>query len=506
MFELGALRMIQGGQLNPQWFGHPATTTMYLLALIDVAVLALGLLTGRFAGINEFVAAIYSDPGILVLPHRIAITLIAVLCIALAYRLATQLFDQKTALVTAAILAVSPVHITYSQIVRSDMMATTFMLAAMLFALSYAREGKRSAFIGTVIFVALAITTKWPFALSLLALVGALGLRWRGGLLTGKGALLLLWTAAAGTLVAMLLISPFLLIEIGTVIANLHGEVQVHHLGATGGGPLSNAWWYASVPFMRALGSAGLALATIGLWHARKHSQLIAIVLLPSLAIYCLASSQNIVWERWVLALVPILAMLAAYALVCIATCISERCSVLATGAAATVLFATVTVPLIAAAKADGKERMNDTRLMASAWLRQHAQPGSKILVEHFAFDLVDSPFDFVFPLGSMGCKDARELLGGRVDNSMIESARNGRTNIDYGTVEPAFLSTCRSDYAVLSQHSRYFAEKGRFPSEYAIYRRLLDEGQNVAEFHPRRGEAGGWPVVILRFKNEQAK
>jgi hypothetical protein len=39
-----------------------------------------------------------------------------------------------------------------------------------------------------------------------------------------------------------------------------------------------------------------------------------------------------------------------------------------------------------------------------------------------------------------------------------------------------------------------------RFPQEWAQYEKLLARGEQVAEFLPERGLAGGWPVVILRF------
>lgn len=503
MFELGAYRMIDGGQLNPQWFGHPATTTMYMLALIDVAVLGLGLATRRFASVDDFAAAIYTDPGILVLPHRIAIVLVAVAGIALSCRFATHLFDRPTGLATAAILAFSPVHITYSQVVRSDMMATVFMLAGMLGAVAYARHGSTRTLVATGLCTALAITTKWPFALTFLSLAGAVVLRWRSGLESGRRTFVLLAAAAAVTLAAMVLISPFLVIEWNTVVANLHGEVQSYHLGATGGSLIDNVLWYISGPVVRALGVAGLALAAIGAVFAVRSREFIAVALVTGLVMFMLASSQNIVWERWILAVMPLLAMLGGLAVAQIAALVGAGLRSAAAPLAAGALLAATLVPLLLAALADGRERMNDTRLMASAWLRAHAAPGSTILVEHFAFDLIESEFDYIFPLGTLGCKDARKLLDGRIDNSLVESARGGRTNIDYGTVVAEKIDSCRADYAVLSQHARYAAEMERFPREFKQYRDLIARGEKVAEFLPERGLTGGWPVMILRFPTD---
>ena len=493
--------MIDGGDLNPEWFGHPATTTMYLLAIIDIVVVGLGLLTGRFDGLDDFTAAIYADPGILVLPHRIAIAVIAVIGIALAYRLAARLFDTHTALVTAAILALSPVHITYSQIVRSDMMATVFAQATMLAALAFARTGGRNAYLGAVLLAALAITTKWPFAVFFLAIAGAVLLRWQGGLLDLRKAAALLVGAGLLMLCAMVLISPFLVIEFNTVLLNLQGEAQVHHLGATGSSPPANVWWYLSDPLLRALSPLGLALAALGLWLARRQREFVLICVVPALAMLLLSSSQNIVWERWVLSLVPVAATAAAYALVqcwrLLGRRIPQRGGVAGVGAA---LLAALLVPLGLSARDDGVERMNDTRLMATRWLIDNAAPGSTVLVEHFAFDLLATGnFQLLFPLGQRGCLNARDQLDNRVDSTSVNSSRAGRSNVDFGTLAPELVESCNSDYAVLTHYLRYEAEKDSFPQEYENYRRLLATGEVVAEFYPQEGVSGFRPTIIVR-------
>src|SRR3546814_5642257 len=81
MFELGAVRMLTGGTLNPGWFGHPATTTMYVLALVDAATFVGGWITGHFADPQAFVAAAYGHPELLILPGRLAMAAFAVLAL-----------------------------------------------------------------------------------------------------------------------------------------------------------------------------------------------------------------------------------------------------------------------------------------------------------------------------------------------------------------------------------------------------------------------------------------
>lgn len=508
VFELGAFRMITGGQLNPQWFGHPATTTMYLLALIDMAVLGLGVATGRFDGVDGFTAAIYRDPGIVMLPHRVAIAIIAVIGIVLAYRLASRVFDRQTGLVTAAILAVSPVHITYSQLIRSDMMATVFATGAMLCALTYAREGTRKAFLGAVLLVALAITTKWPFAVTFLTLTGALGLRWNAGYLAGRMVAARVIGALALVIVAMVIISPFLVIDFHVAAANLQGEKQAHHLGANGTTFWGNAWWYLSVPMLRALGASGLALSVGGLalvagavGKARRHQEFLAICLPSTVAILLISSSQAIIWERWIMLMVPVGAMLAAHALVEAGRFLGSRQGQLAGRTAAIAGLGLLLAPLAFAARADGIERVNDTRVAADRWIKAHAPRGSRVLVEHFAFDLLHrEDLHVIFPMGEAGCTDVRALLDNRVDNNAVNASRGGRSNLDYGTLPPAQAHACVPDFAVLTQYLRYEAEENLYQQEYANYLWLVAQGEIVAEFVPERGVMGGRTAVIVRF------
>ena len=71
MFELGAIRMLRTHTLDPGWFGHPATITMYMLALADIAVFLVGHVLGWFATVGQFTTAIYANPAWVILPGRL---------------------------------------------------------------------------------------------------------------------------------------------------------------------------------------------------------------------------------------------------------------------------------------------------------------------------------------------------------------------------------------------------------------------------------------------------
>jgi Dolichyl-phosphate-mannose-protein mannosyltransferase len=500
MFQMGAIRMLSGPTLNPGWFGHPATTTIYLLAVINVAVFVGGLALGAWSDPDGFAHAAYFDPGTIILPGRLAIVAFAIWSIWLTWRLARDLAGPRVGLVAAAVLAANPVHISYSQIVRSDMMATCFMLLVMLAALRVARGGGRRDLVLGALWLGLGIVTKWPFAVSSLAMAGALALRvWRREESVASALRRLMAFGVLGLLFG-LMISPFIVLDYPTLLLNLAGEAQPHHLGATGGTPLANAWWYLSGPILASLGLAGALAAVPGLVLLARRREALAIVLPMMAVFFAMFCFQRLVWERWGLPLTPALSIAAALGLAWIVGAAGRHLSARAKAAMVVVLALVVLQPQVAQALVNARVRTHDTRQMATAWVRAHIPPGATILVEHQGFDLLQGPYEFLFPTGNVGCVNVREILSGKTQYDQIEEARDQRSNVDYGTLNPAKRGTCGMDWAVLTQYDRYAAERGTFPKEYAAYVDLLSRGTIMATFAPVAGESGGPIVRVVRF------
>ncbi|WP_371431977.1 glycosyltransferase family 39 protein [Novosphingobium sp.] len=500
IFELGALKMLRGPTLDPGWFGHPATTTMYVLAVLTMAVFGTGHLLGRFGAVRDFADAIYTDPSWVMLPGRVAMAVFAVGTIYLTYRLAREMFDRRTAFAAAALLAVNPVHVTWSQIIRSDMMACFFMLLCLLATLRIAREDRWRDHVLAALWLGAAMATKWPYAMTALAVFGAGALRMSTHPANRRRSLLRLGLFGAMTIGFLLLISPYLLLDYRTVLSNMRGEAQLRHLGATGGAPWDNAWWYLDGPIRTGLGAVGLALSAWGLGILARRREALAVVMPVILGFFVLLCVQHLVWERWALSLMPLLAIAGAAGLVALGNLLTRRLPApLAAGAIAIVLAVTLLFPALRV-QADDRARLNDTRQLAAQWARAHVPPGSAVLVEHFAFDLVSQPWHFLFPLGDSGCVDAKAFLHGKVQLHTIEAGRGARSNVDYGTVAPAMRHTCRSDYAILTQFDRYAGERAAFPTEDAAYRELLARGAVVATFAPEAGTTGGPVVRVVRF------
>jgi hypothetical protein len=496
LFVMTALEMLRNHSLNPGWFGHPGTITLYCLALISFLVGALGLATGRFADTHALVSAIYADPGIIFLPGRLFIVACGVACVLLIYRTGARMGDRRLGLLAAFFLAINAVHIEYSQIIRTDVQASVFMLMATLSSIAILREGRRRDYLLAGICVGLACATKWPAATIVLSPLCAGLLRARGERGTPANIALLMGASVA----TLFLASPYLLFDFHTVLSDLAGEARPFHPGATGSGPFGNFAWYVGNPLLSSLATGGLLLAGVGfVGMAVRDARVSAAVLSGPLLFLVVICCQSLVWERWVVPLLPFIALAIGYAL----WMMSDVFARIFGGNGRIFAWAVAAVSSIAmlqTAWTSAAVRANDTRQIATAWVRANIPPGSTILVEHAAFDLFHGPWKLRFPIGSAGCVDVRAALGSHIRYSQVAKVRAGRPVVDIGYVEPGKLNTCRADYAVFSHYVRYLEEGGNFAAQLARYRALMRGGVVLTVIRPQADSSSGPEIVIVKM------
>lgn len=507
IFLLTGLKLLRDRTLNPGWFGHPGTTTIYALALIDVAVFAWGhWVTGALADTAAFGRAIYTDPGIVILPGRVFIMACGIGCIALTFAIARRLFDTRVAFLAAALLAIDPVHIRYSQIIRTDMQATLFILLVVLAAIRIVQRGDRRYFVAAGIALGFATATKWPAATAGAGVVAACVARWlanRGERRRLIGGLVLFGLVAVA---ALFVASPYLFLDTATVLDNLRGEERPHHLGATGAGLLFNCWWYIAQPLRLALGSVGVVLAGVGCWLGARRSRAFAAVVVVTAATFFFGIAvQNLLWERWVVPLLPLLTIAAAFAAVEIVRHAGSRWGRAGGAGAGLALGAILAVPVLLTANAQAAERQTDTRRLATDWLRAHVAPGDSVAVEYFAFDVLARPWRFLYPAGDRGCVDVRANLSGKIRYSTIGRWRGQRSVVDLGNIAEPMLATCRADWLLITNWDRYRAEASFYPGELATYRRLASGGTLAASFYPEPGRIGGPIVRVIHLPGGRA-
>lgn len=496
IFMITALKLLGEGTLNPGWFGHPGSTTIYLVALIDAAVASWGLITGRYADVADFAQAAYADPALLFVPARAAMALLGVGAVWLTYFLGRKMQGVAVGLIGAGLLAINALHIAWSQVVRTDIHASVFMLASMLFAIRAMKDARLRNFLIAGAFAGFATATKWPAATVFAGVIAAAVHR---AFDHGEGRRPLLFLAASGaaSLAAVFVASPFIFLDWQTVLANVSGEVKAGHLGHTGGGFVANLVFYIG-QVTGAMGAVGGLLVVFGAGFAAARSQAARWVVLPvTLVFLVLICAQGLVWSRWVLPLLPMACLFVAMAIVAIGRFIARKLNWKRTDALVAGLALCAAIPSATAAIVQARERANDTRARAAEWAAAHIPPGSRVVFEHLEIRLRHQPWHILFPIGEAGCIDALRALATGVRFEEVQRLRKGSPIIDLGNVSGERLGSCRADYAVLTYFDLYRKEAGQFPREVENYRKLLAGGRTVALFRPEPGRAGG-PVVRI--------
>jgi 4-amino-4-deoxy-L-arabinose transferase-like glycosyltransferase len=492
LFVVSSLTMIVGKTLNPGWFGHPGTTTIYALAIIDLLIVATAMLSGKFSNLAEFTTYIYSDPSILFVGGRIFMVVCGIATIILTYALARRMLNERIGLIAAAILTFMPLHVGFSQIIRTDMQAAMFMLLALLSTLRIARDGRWQDYALTGVIIGFAVATKWPSAMIIIAPITV-------GLIRAREKPEALWASfrniimmGAVSVIALFVISPYLLIDYQEVIHNLLGEFQGHHVGATGGSFIENTASYIFGTLRETFGILGIIISALGMFLCARMGRLqIAILILPAAAFFIFISLQTLIWDRWLVPLLPFVALFAAIAVDRASGFAKQRFGRVVTA----ILLGALIVPMIASTYAQTTERLNDTRNQASNWARANMPSGSKILVEHLAFDLLSPKYSFLFPAGDVGCVEVGTHLNGKIRYSSIGNWRGNRAVVDIGTLPREALPNCRANFAIFTHYDRYVAERHLYDKEARMYESLIKTGKILRTFRPEKGKVGG-PIV----------
>jgi len=495
IFMLIPLDMLGHRTLNPGWFGHPGSTTIYLIALIDMIVVSLGMATGRYPNQAAFAQAAFNDPAMLFVPARLAMVLIALCTVWLTYKVGKKLGGTTIGLTSALLLAINPLHIAWSQVIRTDIQASLFMLTSIVFCIRTAERGQLRDYLLAGAFAGLATVTKWPAATVLFALLGAAashGLNWPNA---RKLAL-----AVVAWIGAMFVASPYIFIDWRAVLANVSGEAAQTHLGHTSSGFFSNLKFYIIDQLGGSMGWIGLAAAFAGAVILASRSREARWTLFPAtLAFLILIAAQHLVWSRWMLPLLPAFTIFAAVAIERVGRAIAGAFPKISTQIATAMVCLVIAAPAFAGAISQATERANDTRALADRWAQEHIPAGSTVVLEHLELGLRRAPWKLLFPVGRSGCIDAVKALNGGVHYRGIQKMRGNAPIADLGNVSSEQLASCHANYAILTYYDLYLDETGHFPEEIRNYQAVLANGRTVALFRPESGRVGG-PVVRIVF------
>lgn len=354
-------RMFTNNDLDPRWYGHPGSFTSNNMFYVDYAAMLITYpFTEGFNSLKEyrlFLLNDYSGYRFAWKSGRVLMVITATMSVCLVYLLAKKLVDNKFALLSAFVFAISPLHIQYSSVIRTDTSCVLTVLAACIFLVySIDNPGKKRYLILSALFCGFAISTKYPMGLMLVPLLihsfiidissyrllqdkskddirKKVHKQKRGRRKEGKAIqkkpihpvmdyFFRLITFRAGVSLVLLfafiglfMFAPYVIIKYHTALAGLTKETSKASTIGSFSGLMKSFHWYLKGPLNK--GAGGLFFSIIALFGfimalIRRKYKYLLLLIFPVL-LFIVIGIASIKWHRWAIPILPFEAILFSF-------------------------------------------------------------------------------------------------------------------------------------------------------------------------------------------------
>ena len=501
LFVDAAMQMLSAHSLNPNWFGVPASTTIYLSAALYSVIFGAGVALGFFANPSDFKVLYVQNPAILYLSGRLIIACFGAATIPLVYMIGRRLFNRWTGVLAAALVALSPVHVYYSKLIRPDVQMSFLTLAAFWFCLKILERPTLLSYVMAGFLIGLGTATKYPAIVVALVIVLAHILskpqQW------SDHAKLL--ASGLASVVGLFVGSPYLLVKYEQALREVAMEARPSHLSATGEGLIQNIVWYLTGPLSHAVSTAGLLLGVIGiaLCVIQKERSKWLLIAFPVI-FFLFICSLNLRWERWIVPVIPPLCILSAHTIFRIASRIGQTFKPAIGISTALLLFLGVGSFLLHEDFLQGQMlSAPETRTLARDWIIDTVPQGSRLLVEQHTPQFRVEPYELFEVTYPEGTHITEAYPMGRI--SGVAKALFIPMGVIGKLKDPEIIRQNKIEYMILSDwYDRYVAEQGPAADPHAVatYEALMRMGTKIYETHSVFGQNDGPTIRIYRFNS----
>lgn len=392
------------------WTGYPPLIT-YIQAFAYKVYYEFGRLLGWFRSINELATVQIFLVG------RFIIALFGTATVLLVYLIATRMYSKRVGLVSALFLAFSFLHISYSRIIKPDVIMVFFGCLTFLFTYLIYERGKITDYLLAAIFLAFSVATKYITVFLLLPILLAHLL---GSLNRGRGALAMLLDKKLLILFAFMaggffLANPLGTLKYGRILAWLktaYSSLRAGEAGRPKLGEAGSSWLF----YLKAglsgemgwpLGLSSLAGVAYGIWrHNKKDILLLSFPLVLLAFLGTLAHQSN----SYILPMLPFVVILAARFLVTVASRLvrSKRTqNFVIAGFASGILL----IPGVGVTRYLQIVAQEETRIEAKKWIEANIPSQSVIALEAYSPPLSSEQYVLRHPasVGTQGLDWYRE-------------------------------------------------------------------------------------------------
>jgi hypothetical protein len=461
IFATRAIRMAASGDWNPAWFGNPGSTLLYPLAIIYRIWFAL-VHQGHLLQPDPQLQLFFDQNNLeFYLLGRLLSVFYLLMAVPLLYFTGKFAFNKQVGFWGTLFFlccAVVPAHV---QTIRTDGAGVFFTVLALFSIVRLEKKPVFARYALAGISVGLAIATRY----FLVALLPVLLFTFLWIALNRKPeekiSRLLLYAGGGLSLVglAFFLSTPYLFLDFSTAQQNILFEARSTQLGQDGFGFFGNLYWYLTTAFPQD-GRWPLHLASIfGLMLALRRPTPPRLILILFLLIFLLGISLSpLHWERWLIQLLPVWGLLAAFGLQELSSGIQKRQKLppVRLRMLSLLLFlGPLLMPLSQTLLTNARHASPTTRVLARHWMVENLPPGP--VVQEKA----------TVPLDRTDFPTTEQVLAGA-----------GVTPADYVQAFDYLITKDRT-------YSNYFAEPTRYAEQIRFYTTLQQDYALLHEFSP---------------------
>jgi hypothetical protein len=390
-----AVQIAASGHPNPHWFGNPGSTVIYPLAgLFHVwdTVAHDGPLVG---GNDELIERYRNSPTEFYVIARLWTISLAVGAVPFVYLIGRRAFNRRVALAASALWVVLPFPVHHGRLVRTDSAAIFFGLVSLWLLLRLLDDPRTRWRLLAGLSVGLAVASRYFMAALVPCLLAVAVLPHRQ---RPREALRAGGVALGGVLAAFALSTPYFFLDWDTARSNLSYMADPGFTGFSGErlGFFGNLRFYLESAIPDSLTSPLVALALAGVVLVVVRRQPKQVLLLAFCVVFlapmCLS---NLHWQRWILQILPLIVLFAAFALDAMVGWIRPRRLTRDPSVAGAILLVAVAVlavtPVADLIEVERRDANLSTRGTARRWLENRAPPGSRVISSPRAFGVPES-------------------------------------------------------------------------------------------------------------------
>jgi 4-amino-4-deoxy-L-arabinose transferase-like glycosyltransferase len=363
------------GDLNPHSFFYPSLY-MYLLFIFYGITYVGGGLLGVFGSTDDFIRLFFTDATIFYLPGRLIAAFSGVASVWMVYKLGRRAYNAQAGLISAAILAFSVLHVSYSHYVKTHVPAGFLVIVTVWLAWSIYQgqnSWRRYCLAGAT--AGLAASTVYHAGFTLIAVVVAHWLCSRKVRLLDRK----LMAAVAASFAAFVLTTPFAVLDWPTFLSDLSSSAAMRYSG--------NFWasgtFYPFTSLLSTFGQPVGGVALLGVGYAiLRHRPADLIVASQPILVGLFLMLFRVKESTHMLVAFPAISILAASLIVDATSWIFRRRLTSQAVAVATVTGFLIAWPALKSFRASYRLSLPDTRILAKSWVEKNIPPGSKIVMD----------------------------------------------------------------------------------------------------------------------------